>query len=435
MRQAVTSKCKLCLMPKRQAAMSFILITIFLDVLGIGIIIPVLPELVRTLVGGEAQSAARIYAWLVSAYALMQFFFAPVLGALSDRFGRRSVILLALFGLGVDYLIQGFAPSIGWLFAGRVVAGIMGASFTAANAYIADISTAENRAQNFGLVGVAFGLGFIFGPALGGLLGGLDLRLPFFAAAALVFLNWLYGYFVLPESLAPENRSAFSWRKANPLSSMAALRDYPLVAGLALAFVFVSLAQRGLESVWVLYTSYRFGWRELSNGLTLALVGVMAVLVQGLLIRPTIRRLGERRTILWGLGIYVLTFLGYGLASEGWMMVAIIVVSALGGVAGPAIQGLVAGTVKANEQGRVQGALTSLVSLTSIFAPLIFTGGLFSYFISEAAPIHLPGAPFFLGALLFVASLLVLNRLFRRMPLERDPSRNTEPPVSAESVH
>ena len=396
--------------------MVFIMITLFLDILGIGIIIPVLPELIKEFVGGSESLAARYFGPLAAAYALMQFIFAPVLGALSDRFGRRPIILIALFGLGIDYLIQGFAPNIGWLFLGRILAGVMGASFTAANAYIADISTPENRAQNFGLVGVAFGLGFIFGPALGGVLGEVWIRLPFFVSAALVFINWLYGYFILPESLAPENRDKFSWAKANPIGSIAELRKYPLVAGLAVAFVFVSLAQRGLETTWVLFTGYRFGWGELTNGLTLALVGVMAVIVQGFLIRPAIKRFGERRAIIMGLSISVLTFLSYGLANQGWMMLVIIVVGSLSGIAGPAIQGLVAGTVKATEQGKVQGALTSLTSLTSVVSPLIFTTLLFGYFTSENAPITLPGAPFFLGSVLFLVSLLLLNRLFKRIP-------------------
>lgn len=396
--------------------MVFIMITIFLDILGIGIIVPILPELIKQFVGGSTAQAARYFGVIAAVYALMQFLFAPVWGALSDRFGRRPVILLSDLGLTVDYLVQGFAPTIGWLFVGRVLAGVMGASFTAANAYIADVSTPENRAQNFGLVGVAFGLGFIIGPLLGGVLGAVSLRLPFFVAAGLVVLNLLYGYFVLPESLLPENRSSFSWRKANPISAVTRLRDYPLVLGLAVAFMFAALAQRGLENVWVLYTGYRFGWGELTNGLTLALVGVMAVIVQGFLIRPLIKRLGERRTILLGLSVSVFSFLCYGLASQGWMMYVIILFGGLSGVATPAIQGLVAGTVQPNEQGKVQGALTSLLSLTSIIAPLLFTTALFSYFTSAGAPITLPGAPFFLGSALFVTALILLLRLFRRLP-------------------
>ena len=402
--------------PKRQAAMIFILITLFIDILGIGIIIPILPELIKDFVGGDTAVAGRYVGVISAVYALMQFFFAPILGALSDRFGRRPVILVSLFGLGVDYLIQGFAPSIWWLFLGRALAGVMGASFTTANAYVADVSDAKTRAQNFGLVGVAFGMGFIFGPAMGGLLGSVDIRLPFFVAAALSLVNWLYGFFVLPESLPVESRSSFEWSKANAWSSIANLRLYPLVAGLAVSLVFVFLAQRGMENSWVLFTGYRFGWDARANGLALGLVGVMAAFVQGFLIRLVIPRLGERRAILVGLSISTVSFLAYGLANQGWMMLAIIVLGSLGGIAGPAIQGMVAGSVSPSDQGKVQGALTSLMSLTSIFAPLIFTAGLFSFFTSEAAPIELPGAPFLAGSVLLLVALVVLVRLFRRIP-------------------
>ena len=415
----------------RQPGMIFILVTLFIDILGLGIIIPILPELVRDLVGGEFVDTGRYYSVIIAIYAFMQFLCAPVLGALSDRFGRRPVILASLFGLGIDYLIQGWAPTIGWLFLGRFIAGIMGASITTANAYIADVSTSETRARNYGFVGVAFGLGFIFGPALGGVLGSIDLRLPFFVAAALALVNWLYGFFVLPESLAIEHRSSLSWRKMNPLGSIRRLRAHPLVAGLAVAFVFSSLAQRGLENVWVLHAGYRYGWGPQTNGLTLALVGIMAVLVQGLLIKPTIVRFGDRRTILLGLTVSMFAFVGYGLASVGWVIPIIIVFGALAGVSLPAIQGLVAGTVSPSEQGKIQGGLTSLTSLTAIFSPLIFTGGLFSFFTSEAAPIHLPGAPFFLGALLVGLSLVVLIRLFRRLPLSADDETGESGKVAA----
>ena len=253
--------------------MAFILVTLFIDILGIGIIVPILPGLVKELRGGDAAQAAVYYGVIISTYATMQFLFAPVLGALSDRYGRRPVILVSLFGLGTDYLVQGWAPSIGWLFLGRIIAGIMGASITTANAYIADVSAPETRARNYGFVGAAFGLGFIFGPVLGGLLSGISLRLPFFVAAGLALVNWLYGFFVLPESLAPDHRSTVSWRKMNPLDSLRRLGTYPLVSGLAAAFLFSSIAQRGLENVWVLYTGFRYGWDELTNGLTLGLVG------------------------------------------------------------------------------------------------------------------------------------------------------------------
>ncbi len=396
--------------------MIFIFVTMFIDILGLAIIVPILPELIGELLGRDASSTGRYLGVIVAVYALMQFLFAPVLGALSDRFGRRPIILISLFGFGIDYLIQGWAPSIGWLFVGRFIAGVMGASITTANAYIADVSTPDTRARNFGFVGVAFGLGFTLGPALGGVLGAIHLRLPFFVAAALALVNWLYGFFVLPESLAPEHRRAVSLGNMNPMASLRRLRAYPLVAGLAFAVLFSSLAQRGMENVWVLHAGYRYGWDTQTNGLTLALVGVMAILVQGLLVRPTVRRLGERRTIMLGLTVSTLAFLGYGLASEGWMVLVLIVFGALAGLAMPAIQGLVAGTVGPSEQGEIQGALTSLTSLTSIFAPLIFTAGLFSFFTSNAAPIALPGAPFLLGSILFAVSLVVLIRLFRRLP-------------------
>lgn len=400
----------------RRAAMIFIFITLFVDILGIGLVIPVLPELVRGFVGGETSQAGRFYGLLVSVYALMQFFFSPLLGALSDRFGRRPVLLASLFGLGVDYVIMALAPSLLWLFVGRVLSGLMGASLTTANAYIADISTPETRARNFGMVGVAFGVGFVFGPALGGLLGSIDLRLPFYAAAALSLLNWLYGFFVLPESLPPEKRSEFSWKKAHPFGSFGVLRAYPLVAGLAIAFVLMTLAQRGLESTWVLYTGHRYGWDEKTNGLTLALVGIMAVIVQGALVRPAVSRFGERKVAVGGLLIAVAAHAGYGLANAGWMILPIIVVGSLAGLAGPSIQAMVAGSVGPSDQGKVQGALTSMMSLAAILAPLTFVSGLFAFFSSERAPVELPGAPFFLGSLLLLVAFIVLLRLFRRIP-------------------
>lgn len=396
--------------------MIFIFVTLFLNILGIGLVIPVLPELVRGFVGGETAEAGRYYGILVAVYALMQFLFAPMLGALSDRFGRRPVLLISLLGLGVDYIIMAVAPSLLWLFVGRILSGIMGASITTANAYIADISTPATRARNFGMVGVAFGVGFVFGPALGGLLGSIDLRLPFFAAAGLAFVNWLYGFFVLPESLAEENRSDFSWGKAHPLGSLGVLRSYPLVGGLAGAFVLMNLAQRGLESTWVLYTSHRYGWDEKTNGLALALVGIAAVLVQGLVVRPAVARFGERRVALFGLGVAIVTQNLYGLAEFGWMVPVIIVIGSLAGLAGPAVQALVAGAVSPSDQGKVQGALTSMMSLAAIVAPLTFVSGLFSFFISDRAPVQLPGAPFFLGSLMMLIAFGVLLRVFRRHP-------------------
>jgi len=404
-----------------KAAIAFILFTLLIDIIGIGIVVPVLPELVKGFVGGDASTAGFYVGIIAATYSLAQFLCAPVVGALSDRFGRRPVLLGSMFGLGIDYIIQGFASSIVWLFVGRLVAGVMGASFSTANAYIADVSNEKTRARNFGLVGAMFGMGFIIGPTLGGWLGGIDLRLPFFVSAGLSLVNWLYGFFILPESLPPESRSTFSFAKANPLGSIQYLRMYPIVAGLALAFVCSSLAQRGLENVWVLYTGYRYGWNEVTNGTTLGLVGFMAVIVQGGLVRPVVRRFGPRRVAIAATLISSVAFLGYGLANVGWMIPCVIVFGALGGLAGPAIQSIVAGQVPSSDQGKIQGALTSLISLTSVVSPLIFTSGLFGYFTSSSAKFPLPGAPFFLGSALLLTAAFVLSRVFLRFPDTKSP--------------
>ncbi|WP_404306192.1 TCR/Tet family MFS transporter [Neorhodopirellula lusitana] len=406
---------------QRKAAMAFILLTLLIDILAIGIIIPVLPELVKKFAGGDTAMAGWYVGIIGATYSMMQFFCAPVLGALSDRFGRRPVILASLFGLGVDFIITGLATSIAWLFVGRFIAGVMGASFSTANAYIADVSNDENRARNFGLVGVMFGLGFIIGPALGGLLGGYSLQLPFFVAAGLSLVNWLYGFFILPESLPVDQRSSISLAAMNPFGTLARLRTYPMVAGLAVAFVFSSLAQRGLENVWVLSMGFRFGWDEMTNGMTLALVGLMAMIVQGGLVRPVIRRFGERKTAIMATGVACLSFMAYGLATQGWMIPCIVVFGSLSGLAGPAIQSLVSGTVASSEQGKVQGALTSLLSLTNILAPLIFTAGLFSFFTQEESPLHyagkpFAGAPFVFGSFLLMIAMIVLWRVLKRFP-------------------
>lgn len=402
---------------QRKAAVAFILLTLLIDIIGIGIVVPVLPELVKQFVGGDISTAGFYVGVIAATYSLMQFICAPIVGALSDRFGRRPVLLASMFGLGIDYIVQGFAPTIAWLFVGRLLAGVMGASISTANAYIADVSDEKTRARNFGLAGAMFGVGFIIGPALGGWLGGFDVRLPFFAAAGLSLTNFIYGFFILPESLPPESRSSFKFAKANPLSTIGNLRGYPIVAGLAIAVVCSSLAQRGLENVWVLYLGYRFGWDEVTNGLTLGLVGVMAVIVQGGLVRPMVRRFGPRRIAVAAMLLSSMSFLGYGSATEGWMIPVVIVCGAMGGLAGPAIQSIVAGEVPSRDQGKIQGALTSLISLTSVFSPLVFTTGLFGYFTSSAAPFHWPGAPFFLGSVLLVTAAKILSQVFKRFPV------------------
>ncbi len=406
-------------MQKRNAAISFILITVLIDMVGIGLIIPVLPKLVTTLYGGNLSEGSHVYGWFIAIYALMQFVFSPVLGNLSDAYGRRPVLLLSLFGAGLDYLVMAFAPTWRWLFLGRVLAGITGANITVANAYIADISAPEERAKNFGLIGACFGVGFIIGPALGGLLGQYNARLPFIVTAVLSLLNWLYGYFVLPESHAVDNRRPFAWKKANPLASFGGLRRYPVVLGLAFTILCERLAHDVLPATWVLYTTWRFNWSERDNGLSLALVGLVYTIVAGALTGRIVGALGEKRTFLIGLSMGALTFVGYGLATQGWMMYVFIIVGSIGGVAMPAIQAIITKHTPADEQGAVQGAITSIHSLAAIFGPLLATG-LFGYFTAPNVAWHLPGAAFLAAALLIllaaINALIVLRRVTVPVP-------------------
>lgn len=393
----------------RKAALGFIFITLLLDVIGFGIIIPVLPTLIREMIGGTLSEAARYGGWMLFAFAGMQFLFSPVLGNLSDQYGRRPVLLFALFGFGLDYLFLAFAPTVGWLFVGRVIAGITGASFTTASAYIADISPPEKRAQNFGMIGAAFGLGFIIGPVIGGLLGQFGPRVPFIAAACLTLLNWLYGYFILPESLAKENRRPFDWKRANAVGSLKQLQRYPVIMGLVGSMLLLYIAAHATQSTWSYYTMYKFGWNEAWVGYSLGAVGLMTALVQGLLIRVINPRLGAKRSVLLGMTLYAVGFTLFAFASKGWMMFAFLVPYSLGGIAMPALQGIMSGQVLANEQGELQGALTSLVSATSIIGPPLMTN-LFSYFTGTQAPVHFPGAAFLTGAVLTVASTVLVMR-------------------------
>jgi len=404
----------------RKAALGFIFVTLFLDILGIGLIIPILPRLIEQLQGGNVAAASHTVGWLASLYSLMQFVFAPILGSLSDRFGRRPVILGSLLGSGLDYVLLAFAPSLAWFYVGRIIAGITGANITAASAYIADVSPPEKRAANFGLIGAAFGLGFIAGPALGGVLGDFGLRVPFMVAAGLTLLNWLYGVFVLPESLAPANRGEFSWSRANPIGSLIALRRFPPVFGLAGTFFLLNVAQYGLHSIWVLYTGYRYDWSPRQVGVSLAVVGVMAAVIQGGLSRRIIPRLGEQRSLVYGLSLGALGMVGYGIAPRGWMIYAIIVFASFGSIAGPAAQGLVSRNTPDNQQGTVQGALASLGSVAGVVAPPLATG-LFGWFIGPSAPAAIPGMPFFASALMMVIAMILARRSFRAFPIATPP--------------
>ena len=401
--------------PKRPAALGFIFVTILIDVIGLGIIIPVLPTLIEQLTGEGVSRASQYAGWLSFAYAAVQFGFAPVVGGLSDRFGRRPVLLASLLGLGCDYIFLALAPTIAWLFVGRIIAGITGASFTTATAYIADVSTPEKRAQNFGLVGAAFGLGFIIGPVLGGLLGDYGARVPFVAAAVLSFCNFLYGCFLVPESLPASQRRPFEWRRANAVASLLRLGKYPQIVGLVVALVLLYLAGSATQSVWTFYSILKFHWGKKLIGYSLGAIGVGALIVQGGLVRVLIPKLGARRAVTLGLLFYVASFVLFAFASQGWMMFAITGLYCLGGLAGPALQGSISGQVPPSEQGELQGALTSLISATGIVGPLLMTT-LFAWFTRPGAPLRFPGMPFLTGAGLTLVALLVAAGPLRRLP-------------------
>ncbi len=413
--------------PKRPAALAFIFVTILLDVIGLGLIIPVLPKLIEQLTGEGVSRASQYAGWLSFAYAAVQFVFAPVVGGLSDRYGRRPVLLASLLGLGCDYIFLALAPTIAWLFVGRIIAGITGASFTTATAYIADVSPPEKRAQNFGLVGAAFGVGFIIGPMLGGLLGSYGARVPFVAAAGLSLLNFLYGLFMVPESLPAGQRRPFEWARANAVASLLRLGKYPQILGLVLALVLLYLAGSATQSVWTFYTILKFKWSEKLIGYSLAAVGVGALVVQGGLVRVLIPKLGTARAIAAGMLCYLTGFVLFAFASQGWMMFAITAIYSLGGLAGPALQGSISGQVPPSEQGELQGALTSLVSATGVVGPLIMTS-LFAWFTRPAAPLYFPGMPFLAGAVLTLLALLVAAGPLRRLPATAAPPAVAEVP-------
>jgi DHA1 family tetracycline resistance protein-like MFS transporter len=397
----------------KKAALGFIFATLLIDVMGLGIIIPVIPKLIEHLIHGDLSEASGYAGWLTAAYAAMQFVFAPLIGNLSDKFGRRPVLLCSLLGFGVDYLFSAFAPTIGWLFVGRIVAGITGASFTTGSAYIADISEPEKRAANFGLIGVAFGLGFIIGPVIGGILGKYDVHYPFIAAAVLALLNATYGYFILPESLAVENRRPLDLKKINPFTSIFQLKKYKSVIGLAFSLFLVYFAAQAVQSVWTFYTMDKFHWNEDWVGYSLGMVGLMIAIVQGGLIRIILPKLGQERSIWVGLLLYSIGLLLFAFATKGWMMFAFLVPYCLGGIAGPALQGYMSTSVPANEQGNLQGGLTGLMSVSSIFGPLVMTEA-FYYFTKPNPFFQFPGAPFVIGSFLMLLSVLLAVRSFKR---------------------
>ncbi|RNA63757.1 MFS transporter [Chryseobacterium nematophagum] len=399
---------------KKNAAISFIFITLLMDTAGLGIIIPVVPKLIEELIGGDIIEAAQYGGWLSFVYAFVQFIFSPLLGNLSDKYGRRPIILISLFGFAIDYIFLAIAPTILWLFISRIIAGITGGSATAASAYIADISTDKDRANNFGVIGVAFGLGFIIGPVLGGVLGHYGSRVPFYCAAALSFLNFMYGYFILPESLDIEKRREFSWKRASPIGSFKFLKKYPEISGLTLSLVLIYIAGHAVNSNWSFFTIYQFNWTERMIGISLGFAGLLIGLVQGVIIRWTIPRLGEQKSIYYGLILYALGMLLFAFSSQSWMMFVFLIPYCLGGICGPALQSIVTKNVASNEQGELQGVLTSLISATSIIGPPIMTN-IFYFFTRGNAPFKFSGAPFFLAFILIIISTIIIHFSFRKI--------------------
>jgi DHA1 family tetracycline resistance protein-like MFS transporter len=394
--------------PRRQAALAFIFVTVLIDMLAFGMIIPVLPMLVQNFVGGDAARAAEMYGVFGTAWALMQFIFSPVQGSLSDHFGRRTVILVSCAGLGLDFILMALAPNLWWLLVGRVISGITAASFSTAGAYISDVTPPEKRAASFGLIGAAFGIGFVLGPALGGLLGAISPRLPFWASACMALANVCWGLFVLPESLPADKRVPFAWKNANPLGALKLLRSHSMLAGLAVGYFLLNLAHVVLPSTTVLYRHYRYGWDTRAVGLLLAGVGVSSLVVQGFLVKPVVRWLKERRAVAWGLTFGALGFAIYGLAPTGPIFWIGVPVMALWGIATPSLQTIMTRLVDATEQGRLQGALASLVGLASLIGPTMFTATFATVVIH--ADWRLPGAPFLLAAVLVFLSMLLVWR-------------------------
>ena len=409
----------------KKAAVGFIFITVLIDIIGFGIIIPVLPQLLQQLMHvtdrTDISAISKPAIFLTLIYGLMQFIFAPILGSLSDRYGRRPVLLFSLLGFGLDYIFLAFAPTIGWLFLGRMISGITGASITTASAYMADISNEKNRAQNFGMIGAAFGLGFIIGPMLGGLLGELGTRIPFLVAAGLALVNALYGYFVLPESLDMEHRRAIDFKKANPISSLLKFKKYPAVLGLIFSLLLIYISAHAVQSNWSFANINKFGWSPKMIGISLAVVGVLVSLVQGLLIRVVNPRLGNEKSVYIGIALYALGLTLFAFATQGWMMFLFLVPYCLGGISGPALQALISAHVPKNEQGELQGSLTGLQSLTTIFGPSMMIG-LTSYFSIKNDPSHIyfPGAAFLLGALFMLLSAIIAYWVLKQ---ETSPSK------------
>lgn len=411
--------------PARKAALGFIFVTALMDVLSLGLMIPVLPNLVKEMAGGHTDDAAQWTAAFGMVWGAMQFVCAPILGMLSDRYGRRPVILISIFGLGVDYIFMALAPGLWWLFVGRIIHGATAASFSAASAYIADVTPPERRAKAFGLIGAAWSVGFIAGPALGGMLGEIDLRLPFWVAAGLALLNWLYGLLVLPESLPPERRIArFDWRKANPIGALKLLTSQADLPRLGLASFLFQLAHNAYPSIFVLYTGYRYGWSPFQIGLLMMGSGLLGVVVQGLLVGPIVERLKERGAVVAGLICFVASFGIFAFAPWGWLFASGLVVSAFAALIQPGLQGMMTRRVGAREQGQLQGANSAIMGMTAIIGPLLY-GLSLAFAIRHETTLRLPGLPLAIAGLLALAALIVVLGAHRAR-VEGEPATDPE---------
>jgi len=408
-------------MPSSRAALTFVLLSVFIDSLGFGIIIPSLPSVIMDLTGEPVSTAADWGGYLMAVYALLQFFMAPIFGNLSDRFGRRPLLLFSLLAFGVDFLLTGLAKSMTWLFVGRAFAGVFGASYSTAGAYIGDISNDDNRAKNFGFIGAAWGSGFTLGPVIGGFVAeSIDPRAPFFVAAALALANVAFGFFALPESLPVERRRKFEWVRANPFGALKSLAHLPMVAGLLFAVFLYQIAHDSLPAVWMFYTQHKFGWGPAETGWSLTFVGIMTVIVMGGLTGYVVPRLGERRAIVVGFALMTLGFLGYALVPQGWMIYPALVIGSLGGIANPAVQSVMSKQAGPNSQGELQGAVASITSIAAIISPLFMTQ-LFSHYSTPGASVQLPGAPYLVAGALVLCCALIAMRTVPRAQMGAAP--------------
>jgi DHA1 family tetracycline resistance protein-like MFS transporter len=408
----------------------FIFLTILIDCLGLGIIIPTLPYLIQELSGENVSAAASYGGWMNFAYAVMSFVFAPILGGLSDRFGRRPILLISLFGLGADYIFMSIAPSIAWLFVGRIIAGICGASFTTASAYIADVSDEASRARNFGMIGAAFGLGFIFGPLIGSFFGSFGTRVPFLAAAGFSLINFLFGYFILPESLKKENRRTFDWKRANPFGSLKQLGKHHTVFNLIIVLFILNVAGQVMPSIWSFYCVEKFHWSPNMIGFSLTFVGIMIALVQGGLIGIITKKLGTKRSIFAGLACAMIGLFLYAIADTEWMMFAFMIPYALGGISNPNIQSILTSKVSASEQGELQGGLTSLISVTAIIGPVLMTST-FTFFTKSPETLYFPGISFLIAAVLTLIAWIISYFALKGLKLEPTPAPASTPVSNA----